>query len=70
MLFTHFGISGPLVLTGSCYICDQLKEHSFVAYIDLKPALDIDTLDKRICRDFEKYTNKEFKNSLNDLLPQ
>ena len=36
----------------------------------MKPALDIDTLDKRICRDFEKYTNKEFKNSLNDLLPQ
>lgn len=70
MLFTHFGISGPLVLTGSCYICDQLKEHSFVVYIDLKPALDFDTLDKRILKDFKENINKNINNSLDKLLPK
>lgn len=70
MLFTHFGISGPLVLTGSCYICDQLKEHSFVAYIDLKPALDFDTLDKRLLKDFKENINKNINNSLDKLLPK
>ena len=54
MIFTHFGISGPLVLSASCYICDKLKDHDFKCYIDLKPALDFETLDKRILKDFEK----------------
>lgn len=70
MLFTHFGISGPLVLSASCYICDKLKEHDFYAYIDLKPALDKETLDKRILKDFNENINKNFNNSLDKLLPK
>lgn len=68
MLFTHFGISGPLVIKSSAYIHRYLdKELSM--YIDLKPALDRDALDQRIVRDFKKNINKEFKNSLGELLP-
>lgn len=67
MLFTSYGISGPLVLKGSRYIIDNSK---YTALLDLKPALDINDLDKRIQKDFIKYQNKEFKNSLDDLLPQ
>lgn len=67
MLFTSYGISGPLVLKGSRYIVDNSK---YTALLDLKPALDINDLDKRIQKDFIKYQNKEFKNSLDDLLPQ
>ena len=70
MLFTHFGISGPLVLSASCYICDKFKEHDFYAYIDLKPALDKETLDKRILKDFNENINKNFNNSLDKLLPK
>lgn len=70
MLFTHFGISGPLVLSASCYICDKFKEHDFYAYIDLKPALDKETLDKRILKDFSEKKNKNFNNSLDKLLPK
>lgn len=68
MLFTHFGISGPLVIKSSAYIHRYLdKELSM--YIDLKPALDREALDQRIVRDFKKNINKEFKNSLGELLP-
>lgn len=67
MLFTHFGISGPLVLSGSRFIRENEK---YKVSIDLKPALDFKALDNRILRDFKKYSNKEFKNSLNDLLPK
>ena len=67
MLFTHFGISGPLVLSGSRFIKENEK---YKVSIDLKPALDFKALDNRILRDFKKYSNKEFKNSLNDLLPK
>ena len=76
MLFSHFGITGPIVLSASSKlnriddIDNKLKLKKIYAVIDLKPALDFETLDKRICRDFEKYSNKEFKNSLIDLLPQ
>ena len=76
MLFAHFGITGPIVLSASSKlnmefdIDKKIKNGKIKAFIDLKPALNLDTLDKRICRDFEKYTNKEFKNSINDLLPQ
>lgn len=68
MLFTHEGISGPLVLSASSY----LKEKDFpcTALIDLKPALDVQTLDKRICRDFEEYINRDFSNALDKLLPK
>ena len=66
MLFTHFGISGPLVLSASSHM-RKVGQAEYKAAIDLKPALDEKKLDARILRDFEKYSNKEFKNSLNDL---
>ena len=74
MMFSHFGVTGPVVLSASSKlntvknINEKIKNKELV--IDLKPALSFEVLDKRIQRDFEKYTNKEFKNSLNDLLPQ
>lgn len=67
MLFTHFGVSGPLILSGSRFI---KKNKNYKLYIDLKPALNLGELDKRIQKDFSKYINKDFKNSLDELLPQ
>lgn len=67
MLFTHFGVSGPLILTGSRFI---QKGKTYKLHIDLKPALNIAELDKRVQKDFSKYLNKDFKNSLDELLPQ
>ncbi|MBD7913226.1 MULTISPECIES: NAD(P)/FAD-dependent oxidoreductase [Clostridium] len=67
MLFTHFGVSGPLILSGSRFI---KKDKSYTLSIDLKPALSISELDKRVQKDFQKYINKDFKNSLDDLLPK
>lgn len=69
MLFTHFGVSGPIVLSASSLI-NRLPMESLSAYIDLKPALDEQTLDKRLLRDFEKYKNKRIANGLVELLPQ
>lgn len=69
MIFTHFGISGPLVLSGSRYIKD-LKTKSYEASLNLKPALDSKELDLRVQKDFKKYINKDFKNSLDDLFPK
>ena len=69
MLFTHFGISGPLVLSSSAYI-RKLSKKQYTAVIDLKPALTIEQLDKRILRDFGELTNKDFSNSLDMLLPK
>ena len=69
MLFTHFGISGPIVLTGSSSLFDSdFKDVN--AVIDLKPALDEDKLDKRILRDFSENSRKDFANALDDLLPK
>lgn len=69
MLFTHYGISGPLVLSASSHIKpDRVSECK--VFIDLKPALDEKTLDKRILRDFDEFKNKDFVNSLSKLLPQ
>lgn len=70
MLFTHFGVSGPIILsaTGSMKYKD-IEKHPNLE-IDLKPALDEEQLDKRILRDFEENKNKQFKNSINHLLPQ
>lgn len=65
MLFTHFGISGPLVLSASAYY----QGGDAAGYIDLKPGLNLKELDLRLQRDFTKYQNKDFKNSLVDLLP-
>ena len=67
MLFTHFGISGPLVLTMSSLINKEPKKARFE--LDLKPALNMDKLEKRLMRDFEKYQNKNYVNALSDLLP-
>ena len=70
MLFTHFGISGPLVLSSSAYYDQESRKNKNVTVsLDLKPALDEEALDKRILRDFEKFSNKQFKNSLDELLP-
>ena len=69
MLFTHFGISGPLVLSASSYI-RKIDKSEYTAVIDLKPALSDEQLDKRILRDFETEQNKDFVNSLDALLPK
>lgn len=68
MVFTHYGISGPIVLSMSTYLYDYLDSEINI-YIDLKPALDRAKLDNRVLRDFDKYNNKFVKNSLDDLLP-
>ena len=69
LLFTHFGISGPIILSASSLI-NRLPLSSLVASLDLKPALDEQTLDKRLLRDFDKYKNKQLSNALVELLPQ
>ena len=76
MMFSHFGVTGPVILSASSRL-NQVKDlknkfrnKKIKLQFDLKPALSSEVLDKRILRDFEKYTNKEFKNALNDLLPQ
>ena len=66
MLFTHFGVSGPLVLSASAHMRD-FSQHTYRLSIDLKPALDEKKLDARILRDFQKYANRDFKNALYDL---
>ncbi len=76
MLFTHFGISGPTVLSASAHLLryknieNLLKKEKIKFVIDLKPALSKEKLNDRILRDFEKYKNKEIKNALVELLPQ
>lgn len=66
MLFTHFGVSGPLVLSASAHMRD-FKNKKYTLSIDLKPALDESKLDARLLRDFEKYANRDFSNALGDL---
>lgn len=76
MVFTHFGVSGPTILSSSAHLVrykniDELfKKQKIVLKIDLKPALSEEKLDERILRDFKAYKNKQFKNSLDKLLPQ
>lgn len=71
MLFTHYGVSGPVILSASSHIRNMDKEgYNYKISIDLKPALDFETLDKRILRDFSELSNKDFINSLNKLLPK
>ena len=76
MMYTHFGITGPIILSASSKINrvkdveEKMKDKKIKCFIDLKPALTYEQLYKRIGRDFEKYINKEFKNSLDDLLPK
>ncbi len=69
MLFTHYGVSGPLILSASSVILDELKREPLKLQIDLKPALSHEQLDDRILRDFEQDKNKQFKNVLGNLLP-
>ncbi|MBQ9777328.1 MAG: aminoacetone oxidase family FAD-binding enzyme, partial [Clostridia bacterium] len=69
MLFTHFGLTGPLVLSASAHLREMARGR-YTAKIDLKPALDEKTLDARLLSDFEKYKNRDFLNALSDLLPQ
>ena len=69
MLFTHFGISGPLTLSASAHM-RRMGKTNYTAYIDLKPALSLEQLDSRILRDFEGEKNKDFVNSLDKLLPK
>jgi predicted Rossmann fold flavoprotein len=68
LLFAHFGVTGPLVLTLSSIIADSPE--GIRCYIDLKPGLLSDELDRRMLRDFEKYKNKQLRNALTDLLPK
>ena len=76
MLFTHFGVSGPIILSGSAHfiryknIEELLKQGKVKLYIDLKPSLSEEQLNQRVLRDFEKQKNKEYKNSLFELLPK
>ena len=76
MLFTHYGVSGPVILSASAYLIrcknmnELLKNNRIKLEIDLKPALSEEKLDLRILRDFDEVKNKEFKNSLDKLLPQ
>lgn len=69
MLFTHFGVSGPLMLSASSVVNDRLRKKNLSLTIDLKPALSEEQLDARILRDFEKNKNRQFKNSVKGLLP-
>ena len=69
MLFTHYGLTGPLVLSASAHLSD-IVPGKYEAVIDLKPALDEKTLDARILSDFSKYQNRDLINALDDLLPQ
>lgn len=69
MLFTHFGVSGPLILSASAAIKQNTIKKPLQMFIDLKPALSYEALDKRILREFDDAKNKQFKNSINKLLP-
>lgn len=68
MLFTHFGLSGPVILSASAHM-HPMEPNRYKILIDLKPALSKEQLDKRILRDFDQFKNKDFLNSLNKLLP-
>ncbi len=69
LLFTHYGLSGPMILSASAHLSD-IVPGKYEAWIDLKPALDEKMLDARILSDFAKYRNRDFVNALDDLLPQ
>lgn len=69
MLFTHFGVSGPMILSASAAMKPEHIKEQPMCYIDLKPALDEETLDKRVLREFDDAKNKQYKNSIQKLLP-
>ncbi|MBE5961520.1 MAG: NAD(P)/FAD-dependent oxidoreductase [Lachnospiraceae bacterium] len=70
MLFTHFGVSGPVILSASSLLIPYMHSNELILHLDLKPALSKEQLDARILRDFEEFKNKQFKNALDQLLPQ
>lgn len=69
MLFTHYGVSGPLMLSASSVVGKQLRKGELRLEIDLKPALSVEQLDQRVLREFEAYKNKQFKNAVHKLFP-
>ena len=70
LLFTHFGVSGPLVLSASSYVAKYMDKQPVTLELDLKPALTTEQLDARVVRDFQKISNKQFKNAFDQLLPK
>lgn len=70
LLFTHFGVSGPVILSASSYLVPHAGKKDLVLTIDLKPALTKEQLDARILRDFDEFKNKQYKNALDQLLPR
>ena len=70
LLFTHFGVSGPTVLSASSYVAKKIKDHPLRLVIDLKPGLDTEQLDARVLKDFDEFMNKNFNNALDKLLPK
>lgn len=70
MIFTHYGVSGPVILSASSYIIPYMKNKDLSLLIDLKPALTFEQLDARILRDFDEFSNKQYKNALDLLLPR
>ena len=69
MLFTHYGVSGPLIISASSQVGGILKEQNLKLAIDLKPALSEEQLDRRVLRDFEENLNRQFKNAIGKLFP-
>ena len=69
MIFTHYGMSGPVILSASSHI-GNIGKKDYKIEIDFKPALDLQTLDKRLQKDFSEFSNKDFINSLSKLLPK
>ena len=69
MMFTHFGVTGPLILSASAQIGKKLEKEPLEAFLDLKPALDAEQLDARILREFDANHNKQFKNVIGVLFP-
>ena len=76
MIFTHFGVGGPIILSASAHLLrykdieEKLKQKKIILHIDLKPALSEEKLNERVLRDFDEYKNKDFQNSLDKLLPK
>ena len=69
MLFTHYGVTGPVILSASSIVGKLLKERELKLHIDLKPALTEEQLDKRVLREFEANHNRQFKNAVDSLFP-
>lgn len=69
MLFTHYGVTGPVILSASSVVGKTLRKKELTLHIDLKPALSEEQLDKRILREFDANHNKQYKNSIDSLFP-